>query len=459
MEQQLHPIALLVPEIKELLQEKNYTLLKQVLRECNPIEFTDFWKKFDEEERLQIFKLLPAAAALRLFEILDIEDQRFLLAKLNEDSVTPLLENMHSPDLAKLFHKMSPRMVKKMTGLIKRQEALSHIDLLMQYPEHSAGSLMHLEFIKLTPKLTAKQALALAQAITRPTQKAHLLYSFFIVDDNGKVLGSLNLQDLVSAPEDEKLSEMMTSVEGIKIKPETDQEEVAKLFSKYHLNAAPVVDDESRLIGILTLDDILSVVRQEATEDIAKMVGTKAVDLRERSVFRIMQFRMPWLVVTLFAGIVISFIIRHYEPILNKVIALVSFTPIIAGMGGNVGSQSATIVVRSIALGQINGHQKMKTIFREMRVGLFMGLIYGAILGAIGYLIYGAQYHAQFSLVVAVGMCTSMTVAATMGAIGPILFDRVGIDPATATGPLITTLTDVITVLTYLGFATFLLGP
>ena len=366
---------------------------------------------------------------------------------------------MHSPDLAKLFHRMSPRMVKKMTSLIKRQEALSHIDLLMQYPEHSAGSLMHLEFIKLTPKLTAKQALALAQAITRPTQKAHLLYSFFIVDDNGKVLGSLNLQDLVSAPEDEKLSEMMTSVEGIKIKPETDQEEAAKLFSKYHLNAAPVVDDESRLIGILTLDDILSVVRQEATEDIAKMVGTKAVDLKERSVFRIMQFRMPWLVVTLFAGIVISFIIRHYEPILNKVIALVSFTPIIAGMGGNVGSQSATIVVRSIALGQINGHQKMKTIFREMRVGLLMGLIYGVILGAIGYLIYGAQYGTEFSLVVAVGMCTSMTVAATMGAIGPILFDRVGIDPATATGPLITTLTDVITVLTYLGFATFLLGP
>ncbi len=459
MEQQLHPIALLVPEIRELLREKNYTLLKQVLRECSPLEFTDFWRKFDEEERLQIFKLLPAVAALRLFEILDIEDQRFLLAKLNEENVTPLLDNMHSPDLAKLFHKMSPRMVKKMTSLIKRQEALSHIDLLMQYPEHTAGSLMHLEFIKLTPKLTAKQALALAQAITRPTQKAHLLYSFFIVDDNGKVLGSLNLQDLVSAPEDEKLSEMMTSVEGIKIKPETDQEEVAKLFSKYHLNAAPVVDDEGRLIGILTLDDILSVVRQEATEDIAKMVGTKAVDLRERSVFRIMQFRMPWLVVTLFAGIVISFIIRHYEPILNKVIALVSFTPIIAGMGGNVGSQSATIVVRSIALGQINGHQKMKTIFREMRVGLFMGLIYGVILGAIGYLIYGAQHHAQFSLVVAVGMCTSMTVAATMGAIGPILFDRVGIDPATATGPLITTLTDVITVLTYLSFATFLLGP
>ena len=457
MEQQLHPIALLVPEIKELLQEKNYTLLKQVLRECNPIEFTDFWKKFDEEERLQIFKLLPAAAALRLFEILDIEDQRFLLAKLNEDSVTPLLENMHSPDLAKLFHKMSPRMVKKMSGLIKRQEALAHVDLLMKYPENTAGSLMHLEFIKLTPKLTAKQALLLIQAITRPKQKEHLS-ALYVTDDDGKLLGAVDLHDLIIAPEDEKLSDMMTSVEGIKVKPETDQEEVAKLFSKYRLTSAPVIDENGKLIGILMLDDIISVVRQEATEDIAKMAGTRAVDIKERSVFRIMQFRMPWLVVTLFAGIVISFIIRHYEPILNKVIALVSFTPIIAGMGGNVGSQSATIVVRSIALGQINGHQKMKTIFREMRVGLFMGLIYGVILGVIGYLIYGAQYHAEFSLVVAVGMCTSMTVAATMGAIGPILFDRVGIDPATATGPIITTLTDVLTVLTYLSFATLLLG-
>lgn len=455
--EQLHSIALLIPEIKELLQEKNYILLKQVLRECSPLDFADCWKKFEEEERLQIFKLLPARSALKLFEILDVEDQRFLLGKLSEENVTPILEGMHSPDLAKIFHKMSPRAVKKMTSLIKRQEALSHIDLLMKFPEKSAGSLMHPEFVKLSPKMTAKQALLLLQAIARPNQKEHL-YSLYVTDDQGRVLGGMTIQDLVSAPPDETLSQLMTSVEGIKIRPETDQEEVAKIFSKYGLTGAPVVDETGKLIGILMVKDILSVIRQEATEDIAKMVGTKATDLLERSVFRIVQFRMPWLVVTLCAGVFISIIIRHFEPILTRIIALASFSPIIAGMGGNVGSQSATIVVRSLALGQINGQHKMRTIFREMRVGIIMGLIYGIVLGAIAYLIYGDRYHLSFSFVVAVGMFTSMTVAATMGALGPIVLDRLGIDPATATGPMITTLTDIITVATYLGLATFLMS-
>lgn len=454
--QQFHSIALLVPEIKELLSKRDYPLLKQVMRQCNPIEFADSWKKFTEEECLQIFKLLPSAAALRLFEILAIEDQRTLLGKLSEERVTPLLEGIASPELAKLFHKMTPRQVKKMTGLIKRQEALAHIDLLMKFPEKSAGSLMHPEFVKLGPKLTTKQAMHLLHAIARPNEKEHL-YSLFVTDDEGKVLGSLSLQDLLSAPEDEKLSEIMVSVEGIKVKPETDQEEVSHLFSKYNLAAAPVVDDTGRLMGVLTVKDIISVVRQEATEDIAKMAGTKAGDVKEKSVFRIVQFRMPWLVVTLFGGFFISVIIKFFEPVLSQVIALASFSPLIAGMGGNVGSQSATIVVRSIALGQINGNQKSRTVLREFSVGLFLGVIYGVCLGVAAFFLYGARFGIEFSLVVAVGMCTSMTVAATMGAIEPILFDRFGIDPATATGPLITTITDIISLSTYLAFATVLL--
>ncbi len=456
MAKQFQSIALLLPEIKELLEQKDYTLLKQVMRDCNPIEFADCWRKFTEEERLQIFRLMPATAALKLFEILEIEDQRALLGKLSEENVTPILESMPSPELAKLFHKMSPRVVKKMTGLIKRQEALAHIDLLMKFPQKTAGSLMHPEFVKLSPRQTGKQALLLLQAIARPNEREHL-YSLFVTDDQGRVLGGITLQDLLSAPEDEKLSEIMTSVEGIKVKPETDQEEVAKLFSKYNLNAAPVVDNEGKLIGVLTVKDIISVVRQEDTEDIAKMVGSRAVDLREQSVFKIVRFRMPWLVVTVFGGLLISVIIRFFQPTLAKVIALASFSPLIAGMGGNVGSQSAMIMVRSLALGQINGNQRLRVIFREMRVGLVLGVIYGVLLGGVAYLIYGSQYDLHFAFVVAAGMCTSMTVAATMGAIGPLFLERVGVDPATATGPLITTTTDIISNFTYFALATLLL--
>ncbi len=457
MNEQPQSIALFFPEIRELLNEKNYSLLKQVIKACSPLDFADVWRKFTDEERIQIFKLLPSNSALKLFEILELDDQRFLLGKLNEESVTPILDNMESPGLAKLFHKMSPRSVKKMTSLIKRQDALAHIDIVMKFPENTAGSLMHPEFVKLTPRMTAKQALLRLQAITRPGQKEHL-YALYVTEDSGKVLGTLTLQDLVSAPPDEQLYEMMSSVEMIKVKPEADQEDVSKLFSKYQITAAPVVDETNRLIGVLTVGDIIRVVRQEASEDIAKMAGTRASDFDEHSVLRIVQFRMPWLLVTLCGGVFISLIIKSFEPIIAKAVALASFSPLIAGMGGNVGSQSATVMVRSLALGHIEGRERMKAVIREIRVGLMLGVLYGLMLGVIAYALYGQQYHIQFSFVVAIGMFTSMTVAATMGAIEPLVFHRVGIDPATATGPLITTITDIISNFTYFTMATILLA-
>lgn len=450
-------LALLFPEIKELLNAQNFSLLKQVLRECDVIGFADVWRRFDEEERLQIFRLLPTTAALKLFEVLDVEDQKYLLKSLNEESVAPLLESMDSPDLAKLFHKLSPRAVKKMTSLIRRQESLAHIDKLMQYPEKSAGALMHPEFVKLLPKYTAKQAMSILSAIARPSQRDHLMNALFVTDEEGKLMGALHLHDLFRAPEDEKLYEIMESAEAIKIVPETDQEDLSKLFSKYQLTSAPVVDVSGKLLGVIEVGDIISIVRQEATEDIAKMAGTKAVDVRETSIFKTVWYRLPWLVVTLFGGLAISVVIRAFEPTLARIIALASFSPLIAGMGGNVGSQSATIMVRSLALGQVNGHWKMKAVVREICVGIVLGVIYGFFLGAVAYAVYGSQYGEYFALVVAIGMFTSMTVAATMGATGPLLLNRFGVDPATATAPLITTITDITSNLTYFTLATILL--
>ncbi len=460
MIQQPHPVKLLFPEIKELLAEKDYTLLKQVLRECSPIGLSDFWQKFTPEEQIQIFKLLPTNSALKLFEILEVHDQQYLLSKLGEETVTPLLENVPSPELVKIFNQMSPRAVKTMRNLIKKQEALAHIDMLMKYPENTAGSLMHPEFIKLTPRMTAKHALSLLQVIARPNQKEHL-FSLFVTDAEGRVMGSLDLQSLLASPATEVLSELMNSVEAYKIRPEMDQEEVSKIFSKYDLSSAPVVDETNKLIGTLVVRDILAVQRNEATEDLAKMVGTDATDFtdgRESSVGRTLRYRMPWLLVTLFGGILVSFIIKAFEPVLMKIIALAAFSPLIAAMGGNVGAQSATIVVRSLALGHIStAKEKAKTVFHEIQVGMSLGLLYGLLLAGAAYLIYGGRYHWEFSLAIMIGMWTSITVAATMGALEPIFFHRIGIDPATATGPLITTITDIISNLTYYSLATYLL--
>jgi magnesium transporter len=211
--EQTNFVALLVPEFKELLKQKDYTLLKQVIREYTPMDLADSWKYFDADERLQIFKLLSSKDALKLFEILEVEDQRYLLGKLNEENVGPILEGIDSPDLVKIFHKMPPRFLKRMASLVKNQEAIARIDYLRTFPEHSAGSLMHPEFIRLSPKITAKQALSLLQSIIRPHQKAHLS-ALFVTDEDGKVQGTLSIQDLLAAPQDERLSEVMTSVEG-----------------------------------------------------------------------------------------------------------------------------------------------------------------------------------------------------------------------------------------------------
>ncbi len=453
---QFHSIALLVPEIKELLKEKNYALLKQVLRETQTLEFADAWQQFDDQERLQIFKIIPARAALRLFEILSVEDQKYLLDRLNEDSLTPILEGMDSSDLAKIFHHMTPRFVGKLKSLISRQDALAHIDLVMKYDEHTVGSLMHPEFVKLGPRLTAKQALLLLQAVTRPNQKEHL-YCLYVTDDQGRVMGALSLQDLVSAPADETLGQLATSVEGIKLRPELDQEDASKIFTKYNLTSAPVIDAEGKLLGVLTVKDIINIVRLEATEDFAKMAGTKITAHSERSVFRVVFTRMPWLLVTLGGGTVVSLIIRHFEPVLSQVIALASFSPLIAGMGGNVGSQSATVIVRNMALGNLQGASGWSTALREFGVGLSLGVLYGTILGAIAYAIYGPVYGIHFSIVVAMAMCTAMTVAATMGAVGPLIFEKFGIDPATAAGPIVSTTTDIFSNFIYFFMATLLL--
>lgn len=448
--------ALLFPEIKDLLRGRDYALLKQVLRECNAPDFVDVWPRFTEEERLQIFRLLSANAALQLFEILDVEHQRLLLERSNEDSVFPILEGMDSPELAKVFHKISPRALKKMQSLFKRQETLAHIDYLMKFPEGTAGSLMHPEFVRLAPKLTAKQALLRLQTVIRPHQKEHL-DSLFVVDEEGKPLGQVNLHDLITAPEDVRLSEIMESVEPIKVSPETPQDQVSNLFSKYQLQAAPVVDPAGRLIGVLNVKDAISIERQAATEDIAKMAGTQAREFEERSVFGVVRHRMPWLLVTLLGGTMISFVIRAFEPVLAQIIALASFSPLIAGMGGNVGSQSATVMVRTIALGRLNRKEKLRQIVREAGVGVIMGFAYGLILGGIAFALYGSQYGAHFSIVVGIAMCAAMAMAATMGAVGPMLLDNFGVDPATATAPLVTTTTDIVSNLLYFSLATALL--
>jgi len=452
----LKSFSLLVPEIKALLAEQEFSVLKDVLKECSALDLAECWSDFSHEQRVALFMLLGTKAAIQLFESIDIESQRFLLNQLNEEAVVPLLEGAAPADIARVFHRLPERAVKKMTSLVKREEALQKIQKVMTFPQNSAGSLMHPEFVKLLPKMTARHALSILQAVARPHEKQHL-FALYVTDESGKLVGASTLQDLVSAPEDATLSDLMTSTELVKVSAHTDQEEVAKIVAKYDVSSVPVVDEENRLMGVLTVDDIIDVIRHEATEDIAKMVGTKAEDISARSAFRIARLRLPWLITTLVGELVVSIIIRHYEFTLSKIVALAAFLPLIAAMGGNVGAQSATIVVRGLATGQILRRNMTREVLKEFRVGVILGVCYGMVLAIMAFVLYGDRFGPLFPLVVGMGMCLSMIVASTAGAVEPFVLSHFGVDPATATGPLITTTTDLISTSAYFLLATLIL--
>jgi len=306
--------------------------------------------------------------------------------------------------------------------------------------------------------MSAQNALTLIHSVSRETKRKHLLRSLYVTSYKGELLGRLSLETLVSAAPDSFLVDLMSTVEPIKVNPDVDQEEVAQLFSKYDLLSAPVVDRQTnRLIGIIVVDDIIDVIRQEATEDIAKMVGSRVEEFRSRSSFRIAWYRSPWLMVALLGQFLVFGVIRYFEFVLNEVIALASFLPLIAAMGGNVGSQSAMIFVRNMAIGQVRGKHKYLTILKEIRVGLVMGVFYGMLAGAVAYVFYHQMFGVEFAIVVGISVCSAIVLAATCGVVGPVVLDKLGFDPATAVGPMITTTTDFMSILFYFILASVML--
>ena len=449
-------MAALLPEVKELLAQRDLDLLKQLLKECQPVDLAACWDQFPHDEQLTLFQLLSAIQAVKLFENLEIDAQRHLLAQLTEQQIAPLFEGLHPHDLAKLLHRLPRRAMTKMKNLVKREEALQRLQIIESYPPNSVGSLMHTNIVKLTPRLTARHALEILQAVTRPHER-DFLHALYVTDDQGRLLGGLTLADVVSAAPDATLGELANSVEAIKVRPTTDQEEAARIVARHDLTSVPVVNEQDQLIGVLTVDDIIDIIRAEATEDITKMAGTKAEEFAARSAWRVARLRLPWLIATLVGELGVAMIIRRFEVTLARVVTLAAFLPLIAAMGGNVGSQSAIVVVRGLIVGAIGPNNWLRTIFREMRVGVLLGVAYGVGMAAVAYLLLERHLGPAFAAVVGLGMCTSMTVAATVGAIGPMVLQRFGVDPATATGPLITTTTDLISTSTYLALATVFL--
>ncbi len=449
-------IQLYLHDLKELLEAREFVMVRTCLRDIPPVDLAEAWDYFTPEERSVVFRLSNRARAVQLFEELDPPAQAELVAGLQKDQAEELLEEIDPSETGRMLRGLPQPMVRHLNGILKKS-GQEIVQKYLDFPPQSVGALMRGRYFALDSKWSSKQAIERIQLTTRlrRLEETHLDTLMVVDGESGPLVGAVSLKALVVSPKDMSVRELMDPGPTV-LSPEMDQEEAVRLFAKYKLRSAPVVGADGKLMGIVDYRDVYEVASAETEEDFAKMAGMP-LSPAEDSVWLQTTRRLPWLVITCIGGLGVSTVVKYYEGTLAQILALASFSPLIAGMGGNVGSQTATLIVRGMATGEIKAGQEAVTIVKEIGVGALLGVIYGCGVAAAAYLFYGSRYGWELSAVVGLSMLFSMTVASTLAAGEPFIFRHFGIDPATATGPLITTTTDLLSNIVYFGLATYLL--
>jgi len=442
---------ILVDSIKRLLRRGAASHLGKIVNKTHAADLS------------VVFRSLSLAQQLKLFGLIsDVEQKGVLFSELDEDTFQDLIEDMKIEDIVKILESMPADDVADIIGRLPEQTSQTILDKmkkaeseevedLLRYGDDTAGGIMVPDFISLREDVTARQAIESLQTEHSDVEMAFYLY---VVDDYGKLVGVSSLRQLVVVSPETPLKEFMTT-DVFSVQTDMDQEEVARLVARYDILAVPVVDGSNRLMGIVTVDDVIDILRKEATEDILKMAGAGEEFVETKSIFKSTRIRLPWLFASCLGGLFAFFIIGEYESSLSKIAYLAAFIPVIMGMGGNIGTQSSTIVVRGLATGRINARDIWSVVFKELSIGLILGLVYGLLIGSVAQFRYSIE---ALALSVALAVICSMSVAALVGSLVPMGFARINIDPAVATGPLVTTAIDIISVFFYFLIATTLLG-
>jgi magnesium transporter len=447
-------LQIYLADLRELLNGRDFVSARTCLKELSPIDLADGWEHFTPDERVAIFRLSTRQRAMQVFEELDPPHQAELLNGLQRKDAQELLSDLDPTETSRMLRELPAPMVRQLSQIMKKGGS-EHLQQYLQYPAKSVGALMRGRFVTLDEKWTTKAAMERIQYSTRlrRIEETHL-DTLIVADSKERLRGVVGLKSLVVAPNDMAVRELMDPAPPV-LSPESDQEEAVKLFTRYKLKSAPVVDPENKVLGVVVYRDIFAVASEETEEDFAKMAGFARGG--SRSVMHTAMLRLPWLIITCFGGMLVSGVVKHFEPTLSRIIALAAFSPLIAGMGGNVGSQTATIVVRGLATGEIEPGGERKAILHEVASGFIIGLAYAVVVGLIADFLYHDRYGWNFGIVVGTAMCFSMTVSSTMASIEPFVLRHFGVDPATATGPMITTTTDLLSNAFYFSMATWLL--
>ncbi len=442
---------LLVASIKRLIRRNARPHLRNIVNRTHPADLSIVFPSLPVENQRLLFNLIEDIDQRGiLFRELDKDTFLALIEKLEIDQVVSVLENMPSDDAADIVGELPEELS---AGILQKmaKEGSEQVEGLLRYEDDTAGGIMVPDFIALGEETSAKEAI---KSLQKEHSDVEMPFYLYVVDEYGHLVGVSSLRQLVVVPPETPLKKFMTS-DVISVRTDMDQEEVAKIVARYDILAVPVVDEANKLVGIVTVDDVIDIFRAEATEDILKMAGAGEEFVETKSILRSTRIRLPWLFASCIGGIVAFFVISRYVDSLAKVAYLAAFIPVIMGMGGNIGTQSSTIVVRGLATGRIDIRDIWKVVSKELAIGMILGVVYGLLIAMVAQLRYGTV---EVALAVALAVLSSMSIAALVGSMVPMLFERINVDPAVATGPFVTTAIDIISVFFYFSIATALLG-
>ena len=448
---------LLLPEIEEAIKKKQFVQVKEMLREFPPPDLADLFLDMDEELRSVLFRILSTDQAADLFEMLPPPEQEELITSLSKERLTHILEEMEPDDRTSLLEELPAKVAHRLLSLLPHEERRI-AQMLLNYPEDSVGRLMTTDFISFKSHLTVAESLEKIRTVGHEIENIDYCY---VIEENFQLTGIVSLRNLVLASPDEKLEDLMLK-EVVSLPATEDQEEAAKLCAKYDLLALPVVDSHEKLIGVVTVDDLMDVAEDEATEDIQRMaavIPTEASYLYS-GFGSLLWRRAIWLIALLVIEIIASIILKNNEATLQAAIVLAFFLPVLSATGGNTGTQSAMMVIRSLATGELHLNDFFRVLGRALLMGISLGLILGLMVFPVVLLTQSgtpATHQFNVALTIAIALATVIILSNLTGALLPLVLKSVGLDPALVSGPFISTLVDVGCLLIYFEIARHLL--
>ncbi|MEL4860594.1 magnesium transporter [Pseudoflavonifractor phocaeensis] len=436
-----------------MLTERDYRTLKTQLADANEVDVAEFMAELPPDKTVLVFRMLPKEMASDVFANLEPEDQQLIISSATDREVSELVEDLNVDDAVDMLEELPASVVKRVLKTA-RPDTRKLINQFLNYPDSSVGSIMTAEFIDLRKSMTVSEAIT---RIRRSGDESESIYTCYVIDSRRVLEGVVTLRELLVAEDDTIVEELMET-DLITALTTEDQEEAVNRMMKYDFISLPVVDQEHRLVGIVTVDDVMDVMEEEATEDFEKMAAMAPSEkpYLKTSVFSLAKNRIVWLLVLMVSSMVTGGILGKYEAAFAAVPLLVTFIPMLTDTGGNAGSQSSTMIIRGMAVGEIEMGDFLRVLWKELRVSILVGVI----LSAVNFVRLQIQYpgNTMVSFTVAGAMLVTVVMAKTIGSMLPILAKRLHVDPTIMAAPLITTIVDAVSLVVYFTLAQRLLG-